>query len=181
MKTYRYGIISKKIKKVTYKLIPYLFFLLTIPKILSAQNIQVERFVNDSHIIFSTNGYTEYLKKVEQQSILVKSKMTYANTKAMYKTGSGFSRTFFEVVLSEKKEHIFKPHRIANFKIEYIIDETGEKVWSCALHFPKEAVFLSASEIHAVLTEAIQHKFDYVSQPKQASAFYFITTKAYDF
>ena len=161
--------------------IVYLFFMTLITEGITAQNIQVERFVNNSHIIFSTNGYTEYLKKVEQQSISVKRNIASANTKAMYKTGSGFSRTFFEVVLSEKKEHIFKPHRAANFKIEYIIDETGEKVWSCALHFPKEAVFLSASEIHAVLTEATQHKFDYVNQPKQASAFYFITTKAYDF
>ncbi|SFZ89968.1 hypothetical protein SAMN05428642_101666 [Flaviramulus basaltis] len=148
-------------------------FLITIPKLIIAQDIQVEVAEEDGYIVFMTNDHKDFLSKIESQSKSLKIRIADAHIKAKYRKGSGFSDTFFKIVLSEKKENIFKAERSINLKIVYNIDETGDKVFSCALYFPKEQVFLSGSEILAVLKEAMTHKFDYANKLTSGSKFYF--------
>lgn len=154
-------------------------FLITIPKLTRAQDIQVEAAEEDGFIVFMTNNHKEFLSKIEKQPQSLKIRIADAHIKAKYRKGSGFSDTFFKIVLSEKKENIFKAERSINLKIAYNIDETGDKVFSCALYFPKEQVFLSGSEIQAVLKEAMTHKFDYTNKLVNGSKFYFTATCFY--
>ncbi|MCB4798408.1 hypothetical protein [Neotamlana laminarinivorans] len=147
-----------------------IFFSLSI---LQAQDIHVLAYSDYDVTVFETEAYQEYLNKVNKQSISFQNKLKESKLKAVYKTGSGFSQSFFNLVKSEKKENINKVENEIHFKLDYIINETGEKVLACAVYFPKEQVFLSASEIQAVLEEAMTHKFNYINKPKAISKFYF--------
>jgi hypothetical protein len=151
-----------------------------LPKLMVTQDIQIEATEEGHYAVFMTNLYYDYLNKIENQSYDLKRKLSDSQTNAKYRAGSGFNDSFFKVVLSEKKEDIFKPERGINLKIAYNIDETGNNVFSCALYFPKEHVFLSASEIQAVLVEAMNHKFDYTNKPIGESKFYFTVNCFYN-
>ncbi|WP_131453969.1 hypothetical protein [Neotamlana sedimentorum] len=147
---------------------------------LEAQTIHVLTYIENNTAVFETEVFQLYSNKLKNQSEAIKNQLQISHLKAKYADHSGFSSSFFNLVKSEKKENIFKAEKEIHFKLDYIIDETGENVLACAICFPKEQVFLSASEIQAVLEEAMLHRFTYINKPKGISNFYFTVTYSYN-
>ncbi|NNC49593.1 MAG: hypothetical protein HKO01_03560 [Flaviramulus sp.] len=158
---------------MTLKTCICLLYVMVSPLFIVGQDIQIEISNEDNYTVFMTSMHRAYLNTIESQSENIKRELKNLHTRANYRVGSGFSNTFFKMVLSEKKEDIFKAERQINLKIVYNINETGNTVFSCALYFPKEHVYLSGSEIQAVLVEAMNHKFDFINKPKNESTFYY--------
>lgn len=164
---------------MTLKTCICLLHIMVLPLIIVAQDVQIEISNEDNYTVFMTNMHREYLNTIEDQSENLKRELKNSHTRANYREGSGFSNNFFKTLLSEKKEDIFKPERQINLKMVYNINETGNTVFSCALYFPKEHVFLSGSEIQAVLVEAMNHKFDFKNKPKNEGKFYFTVNSSF--
>ncbi|KJD31281.1 hypothetical protein PK35_15720 [Tamlana nanhaiensis] len=144
-----------------------------------AQEVHVFAYAEEHNAVFETDAFDVYSQKLQNQKETINNQLEKADTKAKYKAHTGFSQSFFNLVKSEKKENIFKAEKEIHFSLDYILNEKG-KVLACAIFMPKEQVFLSASEIQALLEEAMTHKFDYINKPKSISNFYFKVTFSYN-
>ncbi|MCB4807394.1 hypothetical protein LG651_03955 [Tamlana sp. 62-3] len=146
---------------------------------LKAQEVHVFAYAEGSNAVFETDGFDGYSQKLQNQNKTIQNTLEKSHTKAQYKAHNGFSESFFNLVKSEKKENIFKAEKEIHFSLDYILNEQGEAL-ACAIIMPKEQVFLSASEIQAVLQEAMSHKFKYINKPISISNFYFTVTYSYN-
>lgn len=151
-----------------------LFFLVLISLISNAQVTPVISNSNNKYNIYETAIYNQNIETIRNQYNINK-KLSNYNTTVKYKLNNGFTENFFISTLIPDHYDTLnnKSTREGLFKIRYIIDEVGNVI-SCSLYFPKQLLILSNSEIEAILTEAMTHKFEYFKKPSDLNSFYFL-------
>ncbi len=129
----------------------------------------------DDYNIYKTTQYDLYSETVENQTYEIKRKLSDSNTNAKLEENVGFTTDFFKSVLSLEHYNILKNNRgrKSRFSIRYIINESGNSVYACALYIPKGLVVLSDEEVTAILSEAMTHSFNFINKPNNINNFYF--------
>ena len=162
------------------KLKTLIYLLLFFIQYLGAQVNPIKINTVGDFTIYETNFHEHYTNEIKNQTYTIKRKIFDINTKAVYRSESGFDISFFQHALSESNYTFLRSNRSrkSRFSVVYVIDELGN-VLSSSLHLPTNLITLSSSEIENILTESINHKFDYIKKPIDLNKFYF--TVKYDF
>ena len=156
----------------------YFIFMVLIIKLTNAQVKPIVTSIDGDYTIYKTSLYDQYSDTLENQSYRLKMKLEKSYTKAEYRNNNAFPKDFFQLNLSKTNHRILKNNRSkqSRFYIKYIIDQTGDSVYSCSLQYPMNLLTLTSTEIEAILTEAMNHKFDYINEPIEDFDFYYKIT-----
>lgn len=158
-----------------------LFYVLIFSQCVNAQVTPIEMIPDGDYTIFNASNHNQTLNQIKNQPYSLKRKISDANTKTEYKSGSGFNDSFFQQTLSSSTYNFLKSNKskLSRFSITYNIDQTGDNVLSCSLRFPTNLVSLSLSEAEAILTAAMNHNFNYINKPEGVSVFLFTVNYNY--
>jgi len=126
---------------------------------------------------YSSNTFNSDSEMIKNQAVQTTLNIFESNTKARYTENSGFATNFFQQTLTTSNYNTLVTNRSKEnrFSIIYNINQAGD-TFSCALKIKNNLITLSNSEIEAILSTAMNHKFEYIKKPETISSFYFNIT-----
>ncbi len=158
-------------------LLNFLLLVIIVINYSNAQTTPITNSVEGNYTLYKTNLYDHHLETIAQQSYDLNQKISNSTIKGEYQSIS-FDPTFLEQSLNSSTFTVLKNNK-ERLKILYNIDEDGN-THSCALRIRTSSINnLSNSEIEAILTSAMQHKFNLTNIPEGATSFYYTFAVSY--